>query len=39
MIVFKWWTTTKKKTVYTHTYHWEGWFFLGFIPLFIKLVN
>jgi hypothetical protein len=39
MIVFRWWSTTKKKVLYTYTYHWEGWFLFGFIPLFIKLVK
>lgn len=39
MIVYRWWSTTKKKSIYTYTYRWEGWFLFGLIPLFVRMTK
>ena len=36
MIVKYIWLTSKKAGIYNYTRTWEGWFLLGFIPLYIK---
>lgn len=39
MIVYKFWSTTKYESIYCVTRNWEGWFLLGFIPLFVRLTK
>jgi hypothetical protein len=41
VIVYRFWTSRDKwdpqSVVRRETRHWDGWFLLGFIPLYIRL--